>query len=1252
VFPTEDGAYKDNEFVTGEFPTPLQGVSMRSFRLTALALALSLPTAALLFAPAARAQSVTSGDISGTLMDPSGAVIPGAKIVVANPGTGDKKTAVSGANGSFRVSLLSPGTYKVTVTATGFTTTTTSVVVSAGTVSEDDIKLAIGQGSTTVEVSAVADTVNTENADVVTTFTAEQVQALPNPGNDLTFVAQTAPGSVMNTGTSAGGYGNFSSFGISGLSNMFTLDGGYENDPFLNLNNTGASNLTLGNNEVDTVTVVSPAYSSQFGGLGGAQVNEITSSGTNHVHGNASYYWDGRVLNSNDYFNKQNESFYGQQNIPTFVNANQWAASLGGPIFRNKLFWFVNTEGIRAITPQNGDISVPNAAAQACTLGQDNAATGGTVVPYSQYIMNSYFGAGTFGSDLTEDQIATALTGAPYAGCGALNLSADTGAAAAYYDENEGGNAPTNNTAFVGGLGEGGIPFAPASATNLGLMQTIYGVYNNSPLRASTPIQNPNDPATNTYYAKNSALLTEWLLTARLDYKIGDKDNFYIHYKQDHGTQPTYTDLVDPRFTASSLQPAWEGQISEAHTFTPNLVNQLVLTGNYYSAPFENTNNYEPVAPFTFIPITGTLGYYGGEDYAFPQGRNVAGYQVIDDVSFTKGRNTIRFGYNIRRDNITDIQGVETVAPAAEGTEEGFIGGTVDYEFIEHFPVRPTQPVSVYDMGAYVEDAWKPSPKLTVTAGLRLERNSNPTCHTDCFSVLNGPVASLPTNTSNPAAANLPYNAAFGGFIDSGRKRAFTGYEKVGVMPRIAFNYALTPKTTIRGGFGMFTDTFPGLIADDALSNAPTQFKAAAYGYVSGRSGEAYDITPGASNSGNVVAADSALRFRQGYTTGATYAAIKAQVLADTGSPYATPSFITTAPNIKYPTYEEFSFAVEQRIDSKSTIAVTYVGNHGYHEPVSNAGVNLSSSHASPTYFGALPTASPLTPFATVTNVYSGASSNFNGVVASATRRSKSLTLQFNYEFAKALDEISNGGLEPFAPDAGDSAALTNPFDLHSNYGPADYNVKHNVTGSFVYELPTLFKSGGELVRSLVGGFEFSGDVFHQSGLPYSITQSTSAGGAGLPYSLAGGTALLLASQTSNNFDHHCGGSSHVILPNGVLSNPCNFTGAFATPTNFTGGQSRNSLTGPSYTNVDFGAFKTFGFAIPHVEGAKLKLGAQFFNLFNHTNFQNPAHGRGADNSGLGGISGTVGAPPSSLGSPGGADASPRLIQLHASLVF
>ena len=1135
------------------------------------------------------AQSITAGDINGTLTDAIGAIIPNGKITVTSPTTGMTKITTSGASGEYRVSLLPPGTYKVEASAPGFATISTTITVAAGSVTTDDIQMSVGQSTTTVEVSATPEVVNTTNGDITTVVTAEQVQALPNPGNDLTYVAQTAPGSVMNTGTAAGGYGNFSSFGISGLSNMFTLDGGYENDPFLNLNNTGASNLTLGNNEVGTVTVVSPAFSAQFGGLGGAQVNEITTSGTNHFHGNANYWWDGRALNANDWFNKQSQVFNGQKNQATFVNANQWGAAIGGPVLRDRLFFFANTEGIRATTPASGQVWVPSKAFQDCALGNDGP------------------------------------------NCTKLNAAADADCA----------NNPDSTC-----VGSNDVaPFAAAPASQIPLLKTIFGVYNNSPFRNASAVKaDPNDVTADTYYATNSANLTEWLLTARVDYRIGAKDNFYIHYKQDHGVQPTYTDLIDPRFTTASVQPAWEGQLNETHSFSPNFINQLVLTGNYYSAPFLNSNNYTPVAPSTIIFITGDLQNtsYGGENYAFPQGRRVAGYQIIDDVNYTKGRNTLHFGYNLRRDNITDIQGVETVSPVDEGSVEGFSKGSIDYEHIHRFPLRPTYPVAMYNEGAYVEDAYKIAPNFTLTAGVRFETNSNPTCLTNCLQLLAFPVTSLPTGTA------VPYNAAFpGGYIKANRRQTFEGYQRASIMPRIGFNYQPFDdgETVVRGGFGMFSDTFPGLIADRLLSNAPNNFHAVVLGTVAGGATD-LSLDPATTGSGSKIATASANAFQTSFANGGTYATTKAAVAA-TGGLYSAPSFTTVAPFVKYPTYEEYSLAVERKIGNKSTISVTYVGNHGYHEPVVDGTRNLSNGHASASFFPTVPKAKPITSFATISNVYSGASSNFNGVVFGATRRSKALTIQFNYEFSKALDEISNGGLEPFAPDAGDAASVANPSNLHAQYGPADYNVKHNVTSSFVYEMPSY---GHGLWRTVTGGFEFSGDVFHNSGLPYSITQSTSSVGGPGSGAFANGTVNLFARQLNNNFDHHCGGGAHALLPDGSAPSQCNFVSSFGPPTNFSQ-QGRNSLIGPSYTNVNFGAFKVI--PILHSETMKLKLGAQFFNLFNHPNFQNPSHNLTATNSGtLGSIQSTVGAPTSILGSTGGSDATARLIQLHGSFTF
>ncbi len=237
------------------------------------------------------AQSTTNGAISGTITDASGAVLPDITVNLKSTEKGFTNSTKTNGQGFYQFPLLEPGTYAITISATSFKTSTLTTTVSVGSTSIVNTKLEVGSAGTTVEVTSQAELLQTETAEVSTTFNAREIAEVPNPGNDLSFVAQTAAGSVMNTGM---GFGNFSSFGVSASSNLFTLNGMYDNDPFLNLNNSGATNLLLGNNEVQEATVVTNGYSGQYGGFAGANVNYITKSGSNRWHGNANYWWDGQ----------------------------------------------------------------------------------------------------------------------------------------------------------------------------------------------------------------------------------------------------------------------------------------------------------------------------------------------------------------------------------------------------------------------------------------------------------------------------------------------------------------------------------------------------------------------------------------------------------------------------------------------------------------------------------------------------------------------------------------------------------------------------------------------------------------------------------------------------------------------------------------------------------------------------------------------------------------------------------------------
>ncbi len=308
---------------------------------------LSVLVVAAVMAPSLMAQSLVSGDLTGTVTDPSGAVLSGATVTLKSDATGQTRTSTTGSNGNYRFSLLPPGNYTVSVNMQGFSKSETKASVNIGQASIADIKMSVGTASQTVEVNATAPLVQADNADLSTNFSQTLIANQPNGGNDLTYIAQTSPGAVMNT---ASGYGNFSVYGLPSTANLFSVNGENDMDPYLNVNNSGATNLTLGRNDLQEVTVVSNAFSGQYGQQAGAQVNYVTKSGTNQLHGNATYYWNGSSLNANGWLNDQAGV------AKPFANNNQWALGLGGPIKKDKLFYYLNTEGIRFILPASGQV--------------------------------------------------------------------------------------------------------------------------------------------------------------------------------------------------------------------------------------------------------------------------------------------------------------------------------------------------------------------------------------------------------------------------------------------------------------------------------------------------------------------------------------------------------------------------------------------------------------------------------------------------------------------------------------------------------------------------------------------------------------------------------------------------------------------------------------------------------------------------------------------------------------------------------
>jgi len=1087
-------------------------------------------------------QSTTTGGISGVVADPTGAVVANAKVSAKSDATSATLNTTTTGEGYFRFSLLQPGTYSLTVTASGFEQVSTKVQVVLNQISTANIPLRVGSTIETIEVSAP--TVQIETADLATGFSTQQIAQLPNPGNDLSAVAQTAPGVIMNTG---GGFGNFSSFGLPATSNLFTLNGMNDNDPFLNLNNSGATNLLLGANDVQEATVVNNGYSPQYGQLAGAQINYVTKSGGNQWHGNAVYYWNGRAMNANDYFNNATKT-----KIP-FDNVNQWAASFGGPIKKDKTFFFFNYEGLRVVLPTSAPAFIPSSDFQSQTLAKI-ATVNPAAVNFYKNMFNLYNSA--------------------------------PGAA---------GATPSSTCGDVGVVGGTLTPTTPCVLT----FQSTAGNFTH-----------------------------EYTMNLRIDHNFSDADKIFGRVQTDRGVQATFTDPINSTFNAVSTQPEYQGQIGWTHVFGANAVNEFKLSDLWYSAIFSNASNAAARAlfPTTMILNDGSLTGLGGIDFVWPQGRNVNQYQFVDDFQTTRGKHTWKFGANFHRDDVTDFDyGVNTSGTLVDLTMQSLFNGNVDF-YSQNYPTRLSQPIALYNLGFYVGDEWRISPRLKVSLSLRLDHNSNPVCQTNCFAALTKPFTTL---AQDPNAANLPYNKV----IKTGLHQAYPSTDIVVWQPRLGFTWSpfANNKTVVSGGIGIFSDAFPATVVDSFSKNAPL-LNTFAVGNLFGTANT--NLSP-VSDPTSIFASANAANdaFIKSFNAGAVPVA------------GAGPTYVSSDKEIRQPRYQEWNLRVQRDLGWRTAISLNYVGNHGIFEVVPNSGVNAFGDLGGGTFFAGLPKTVPDSAFGAVTQLQSIAVSNYNGLVTSIHHDlSHGIQFQANYTWSHALDEISNAGLLPYnqgsAPSIG---TLTNPFNLRANYGNADYDVRHNFTANYVWEngFRHLFRWGPNAVFS---GWNISGTIFDHSGQPFTVIDSGSTGA--LTGNNYGGP--LFAGIVGNT--HGTVGCDVHATNVGTTKTPCLRSAGFSDAGSLTAfsSQGRNQFRGPGYVDTDFTVIKHN--KLPRMEHGDLAVGLQFFNLFNHHNFDNPVADVNSPRFGL--ITRTVNTPTSILGSFLGGDASPRLIQLKAEFKF
>jgi hypothetical protein len=324
-------------------------------------------------------------------------------------------------------------------------------------------------------------------------------------------------------------------------------------------------------------------------------------------------------------------------------------------------------------------------------------------------------------------------------------------------------------------------------------------------------------------------------------------------------------------------------------------------------------------------------------------------------------------------------------------------------------------------------------------------------------------------------------------------------------------------------------------------------------------------------------------------------------------------------------------------LPGKMMLSANYVGNHGIHEVIQNNGLNAYAPG-----FAGLPAAAPDPRFKVVTEYQTTGVSNYNGLVLSLRRPfAAGFSFGLNYTYSHALDDVSNGGFEQFDYNSDPSILYPqDPYNIRKyNYGNSDYDVRHYVSANYVWEnsLRHVFEWGP---NALFSGWTVAGTVFARSGMPFTVVDSA-ASAALAPFGYAGtifGTVTGAGPST-------CGASA--------VNTPCFLNSQFAPSTSSPAGfgdQTRNQYRGPDYFDTDLSVMKNF--PIPRWEGARLGVGVQVFNLFNHPNFDKPVNdlAQGAGNFGM--IQSTVSAPTSILGSFQSADASGRIIQFKANLIF
>jgi hypothetical protein len=1140
------------------------------------------------------AQSGTSSALAGSVLDPSGAVIPNAVVKATEVNTGAIREVQTNPEGRFLFSQVNPGTYRLDVHAQSFGVGRSQpTIVPVGQTALVNFTLSPAAASQSMEVTGQSALMSLENPNTSTTLDAKTIKSLPNPGQDLTYIAQFAQGALMNTAGSsndakaAGGYGNVEFNGLPATSNGYILDGFDANDPFLGLNIGLSTNLVIGLDALQEATVNTNSYAVDQGRYGASQVNYFTKSGSNRFHGDLYEIWNGSLLNATDYFLHANDTPGNIARKPRST-VNEFGVSVGGPILNDKLFFFGHYEGIRIALPLLARTTVPSPA-------------------YQQYVLQQLPQGGT-------DPInGTILPAQPEE--------------VAFYQKMFGlysNTAGTPTPVLTCPLDENGV--------------LLQGKQTPANLLNGAGCANKRTQSLNNSDSEN-------LLVVKIDHTLNANNSVWYRFQQDTGLQAAYTDGINPIFNSYSPQPQRTLVLGYTHLFTANLVNQFNPGASWYSSLFLPHNYAQVLQIFPIVLGGGSSNApfttLGGNDQTYTQGRKVTQWQINDNLIWSRGRHSFKFGENSRRLDVSDYDLGEGVVPSVTYNDLAQFTYGAASTATAGFPVTQKERIALANLDMYAMDTFKVSRRWTLTAGLRVTWNENPVNQHGLFARPAGSFLNMGHDVTQPLNQAVQTNV----------RNLFPGTPVLSWQPRASVAYMLSDKIAVHAGGGVFNDIIPAQVADLGATNAP--YAPVFVGGINGQVG-GVGIAPGVANSAVDATTKANQSFQDIFRSGSA-PCVGLPAGAPT-CPLAVNLNTFPSGTLKTPYFLQWSLGLERSLGARGALRIDYVGTRAVHEPYQvqlNGYQTVCDGCFAPFAYR-----QPLDQrFGNVNEFRTDAGSNYTGLQTSASKQFGGLTLRGNYTYSHCLDEVSNGGLLPFSslgilyPLPGELRKEYGncDYDVRHNFSAfAIYDVAFHSSHALLRQA----FSGWQISQT---AFLHSGLPFSVVSAPYTANNNGVFQGSGPQFAnRVTGVPLYLKSPVSGVTQP---GSLQWLNPDAFVSVVDPSTGACgggdSTVDCQFGDSGRNNYRGPHFTYSELYLTKK----IKLTEHATFRFDAQFFNLFNHPNFALPTNqagtpGKPGTQTGFGALTSTISPPTGLLGVGLGGDSSPRMIAFQGRIEF